>query len=92
VRERVEDFDGGFRIVEEQQCDDTIEAVKLAGENLPRKTRADGARYMGSAPLIVARIWAKMCGSAPGTREFAEFARKQLTSGEYAKLKVHLGG
>jgi hypothetical protein len=78
-------------MVSEQNCDDTIEAVKIASENLPRRTKADGARYLGSAPIIVAQIWAKLCGAAPGTREFAEYARKQLSSGEYAKLKVHLG-
>lgn len=73
-----------------QRCDDTINAVHLAGSMVKRQQK--GARYMGSAPLVVAEIWAKMCGAPPGTREFAEYAHKQLTSGEYSKLKVSFGG
>ena len=90
VRERFVDTPTGFQVVTEQLCDDTLNAVHLAGSMVKKQQK--GARYMGSAPIIVAQIWAKQCGAQPGTREFAEYAHKQLTSGEYSKLKVSFGG
>lgn len=88
VAERVEDFDGGFRIHTEQNCDRTIEAVHQSGDMLKRKTKADGARYAGSVPVVQALIWAKECGCPVGSREWAEYAAKKLNNGEFSKLKV----
>jgi len=90
VKERFVDTADGFQVVTEQLCDDTIDAVHSAGSMFKRNTK--GARYLGSAPILVAQIWAKQCGAQPGTREFTEFAHKQLTSGEYSKFKVQMGG
>jgi hypothetical protein len=90
VTERVEDFNGGFRIHTEQLCDDTLQAVHDAGDLIPKKTAADGARYMGSVPVVQALIWSKECGAAVGTREWAEYARKKMETGGFSKLKAAL--
>jgi hypothetical protein len=90
IREHFVNTDKGFKVVTEQTCDDTIKAVHDAGSLLRKRTKGDGARYMGSAPLVVVQIWAKECGAKPGTREFLEYARRKLTDGEYARLKVHM--
>lgn len=90
IREHVVDTDNGFHIVRTQDCDDTIAAVHTYSTTSSKRSRKDGARYMGSAPLIVCEIWAKECGAPVGTREFSEYAHKKLTHGEYAKLKVHM--
>lgn len=84
------DTDTGFNVVSTQMCDDIIDGVHMAHELVPKRTKADGARYLGSAPLLVCQIWAKECGYAPGTRGFAEYAHKQLTSGAYSKFKAWL--
>lgn len=86
ITERVVDTDDGFRIVRTQECDDVIEGVHHASS--ATKKDVDGARYLGSVPLIVCEIWSKECGAAPGTREFAEYAKKKIMSGEFAKLRV----
>lgn len=88
VTENLVDFQGGFHVVTEQKCDDTIAAVHSAKDYFKKNTK--GARYLGSAPIIVAQIWAKECGFPPGTREFTEYAHKQLTNGEYSKFKAFL--
>lgn len=83
----MEDFNGGFRIHTEQECDDTLTAVREAADLIPRKTKGDGATFVGSIPVVQALIFAKECGSAVGTREWAEYARKKM-DGEFKRLKV----
>lgn len=46
-------------------------------------------RHVGSIPEIVAEQWAKDCGHAIGTAGFAEYVKRQLTSGDFSKLIVH---
>lgn len=86
----MEDFNGGFRIHTEQNCDDTIRAVHDASDLLPRRTAGDGARYMGSVPVVQAYIWAKECGAAVGTREWTEYAAKKLDNGTFSRLRANL--
>lgn len=88
VKERFVDFNGGFHIVTEQNCDDTIEAVHDAHSLIPKKTKVDGARYAGSVPAVQALIWAKECGSAVGTREWADYAAAKMKDGDFKKFKV----
>lgn len=90
VTERVEDFNGGFRIHTEQDCDDTLAAVHAAGDLIPRHTKVGGARYAGSVPVVQALIWAKECGAAVGTREWAEYANRKMNGGGFEKLKANL--
>jgi hypothetical protein len=47
-----------------------------------------GSKYLGSVPKIVCEIWAKNCGAPVGTREWIEYAAKQLKSGDYSKFNV----
>lgn len=89
IRERYVDTDNGHRIVTTQTCDDTIAAVHAAREIIPKKQK-NAPRYKGSVPLVVCQIWAKQCGAPIGSREFSEYAAKQLDGGEYAKFKAWL--
>ena len=54
---------------------------------IPRfKERA--GRYVCTIPGTLAAQWALECKSAPGTKEFLEFAKKNMLSGNYSKLIV----
>jgi hypothetical protein len=55
---------------------------------IQKRTKADGARYMGSVPAVQAYIWAKECGAAVGTREWADYAAAKMGSGDFKKFKV----
>ena len=84
------DDNGCFHIVTEQDCDATIQAVHDAGSVLRRHTGGDGARYMGSVPLVQAQIWAKECGFPVGSRGWTDYSAKKLNSVEFAKLRAQL--
>ncbi len=54
---------------------------------MPRLKERAG-RYVGTIPGTLAAQWALECKSAPGTKEFLEYAKKKLLSGNYSKLIV----
>lgn len=43
-------------------------------------------RHVGSVPMVIAETWARECGAAIGTAEFAEHVKGKLMSGEFSKL------
>jgi hypothetical protein len=43
---------------------------------------------MGSVPAVQALIWAKECGAAVGTREWAEYASAKMSDGDFKRFKV----
>jgi len=90
IRERVVDIDGGFNIVQEQNCDSTIEAVHGAADFMRKRPKNLGARYLGSVPLVVAQQWAKECGCAIGTKEYLVYAQRQIMDGAFAKFRAKL--
>lgn len=87
VSERIVDFNGGFRIVTEQKCDETIKAVHEAVDYFPGRSKADGVRFAASVPVVQALIWAKECGAAVGTRPWILYAEKKLKT-DFKKLRV----
>lgn len=52
-------------------------------ESSPIKPQ-NGASYLGSVDEITAGNWATECGAAIGTKEWNQYAKKQLLDGKYA--------
>jgi len=46
-------------------------------------------RHVGQIPLALAEDWSRQCGAKIGSREFGEYVKKKLMSGEFSKLVVH---
>ena len=87
IREQFFSEDGKFGFKRTQVVDDVFEAVHSIGTY--GKGRADGMRYAGSVPIIVAEIWAKQIGAPIGSKEHTEYTMRQLQSGDWSKLKVY---
>ncbi len=77
------DAGGNIRRVTTQNTQSVMDGVKAVAD---QGARGKNQYYLGSIPLTVASQWAKTCGAAVGTREFADYAKKQLLSGDYSKL------
>lgn len=75
------------RVVLRQECDGIIEGVKAIAD-VSRRGKGTN-QYLGSVPVVVAEIWAKQCGAPLGSKEFAEYGKKMLLSGDWSKLKAH---
>lgn len=72
----------------EQRVDGIHDAIKAAVDAGMHKTKT--SHYLGSIPMVIASQWAKECGSGIGTKEFGEYAKKKLMSGDYSKLSTGL--
>lgn len=46
-------------------------------------------RHVGQIPFVVVEAWMRESGLKLGSKEFAEYVKKKLLSGEYSKLLVH---
>lgn len=78
-----------FKHTHDVEC--IVQGVKDMSEIITRTTNnAAGALYLGSIDTITAAIWAKECGAAVGTREFAKYAKKKLMSPEYSKFRANI--
>jgi len=67
-----------------QDATGVIEAV----QGMTEHARGKSMYYLGSIPLILAQQWARECGHAIGTKEFAEFAKKRLMDRDFARLST----
>lgn len=78
-----------FHIVKRQNVQQILEAAKDAAEILRPNTGPAGGKYLGTVPVLVAQQWAKECGAAIGSREWAQYAKTKLKDGTWARLRVH---
>lgn len=65
---------------------DAIQDQRAMHAEIPRFK--DRGRLVGTIPGTMAAQWALECKSAPGTKEFLEYVKKKLQSGDYSKLIV----
>ncbi len=88
VSERMFEQDGKL-IVRRHQ-----DVQSLLDENHELSTIAPSAhgdakfRLAGRIPLVIAEQWSAECGEAIGTKAFAEYVRRKLADGDFAKLRV----
>jgi hypothetical protein len=83
--------DGRLVFEQTQDSDEIVRAVHAARDMVRRDTGPAGSRFLGSVPILLAQLWARECGAAVGTREWAQYARNKLLSDEFRDLRVHGG-
>ena len=75
-----------------RKTDNNVQALldrnKAMAELAPSKHGHAARRYVGSIDGLTAENWARECGSAVGTQEFMEYAKKKLMDGDNAKFLV----
>ena len=83
------DPDGAFAFIKTQKAAPILEGAKMARDLLRKDTGPAKGRYLGTVPILMAQIWAKECGAAVGTKEWAAYAKKKLQDPNYRLLRVH---
>jgi hypothetical protein len=77
-------------VVTSINADPFIEGVKALSEKHSKTAKTPiGSRYVGSIDPVTAEVFARECGAAIGTREFAIYAKKRLNS-DFSKYKAHI--
>ncbi len=82
------DADGNVTIQKVLDATPIIEAVKMSSEIEAPFRNDRGYLHLGSIDPLTAANWAKECGCAIATKEFNEYAKKKLMSGEFAHFRV----
>jgi hypothetical protein len=80
--------DGKLVIRKSQDIQSLLDQNAYEREAAPSMFGEMAVRKVGSIPLIVAEQWAKECGAAIGTKEFAEYAKRKLMDGDFAKFRI----
>lgn len=78
-----------FHFIKTQDVQGILDAAKDASEVLKPNTGPAGGKYLGTVPVLIAQQWAKECGAAVGSREWATYAKTKLRDGTWARLRVH---
>ena len=73
-------------IMYEQDVQPILERNKFEAQALDRKKNW---WKIGEIPASIQLKWAAECGHPPFSKEWSEYAKKQLNSRDYAKLNVN---
>lgn len=80
---------GVLRIERKQDVEHILKAIHAMPDLMTRRQVAgSGMKYVGSVPNLIAVKWATESGTRLYSKEWLEYARKQMDKPEWSKLKV----
>jgi hypothetical protein len=88
IVERMIEQDGKLHVQRRQDVQAIIDQNKREADFLPSMHGEAAYRKVGSIPFVVAEEWAKECGAAIGTKEFALYCKKKLLDGDFAAFRI----
>jgi hypothetical protein len=88
VTERMFEEDGKLIISRHQDVEALLAENRELAAIAPSAHGDAKFRLAGRIPLVVAEQWSAECGEAIGTQAFAQYIRKKLADGDFAKLRV----
>ena len=78
-------------VTKEHDIEMMLQGIKERGEVMSKYFRGPaGSKWIGSIDTITGSIWAKECGAAIGTKEFAAYAKKKLMDPDYKKFRADI--
>jgi len=78
-------------VTRQHDVEPLLQGIKERSEITSKNYRGPvGSQWIGSIDTITGAIWAKECGAAIGTKEFAEYAKKKLMDPNYQKFRADL--
>jgi len=80
--------DGTLVVEKKIDAEPVMDMVKASSEIQTPRRDSGGMLHLGSVDPLTAANWAKECGAAIGTKEFAAYAKKKLMSGDFAHFQV----
>lgn len=88
VNERMFEQDGKLIVRRHQEVESLLDENKALADIAPSAHGDAKFRLAGRIPLVVAEQWSAECGEAIGTQAFAQYVRKKLADGDFARLRV----
>jgi hypothetical protein len=88
IGEQYDLVDGKLVIKRSQDVQALIDQNRHEAQEAPSMFGQARVRKLGSIPFVIADQWSRECGAAIGSKEFAEYAKKKLMSGEFSAFKI----
>lgn len=88
VMERMVEEDGKLVVDRRQDIRALIDQNKVEADLAPSMFGQAAVRKIGSIPLVVAEKWSRECGEAIGTKAFAEYCKRKIMDGDFAKFRI----
>ena len=88
VNEHMFEQDGKLIVRRHQDVQSLLDENKEMAAYAPSAHGDAKFRLAGRIPLVVAEQWSAECGEAIGTQGFAQYVRRKLADGDFAKLRV----
>ena len=88
INEAYDLVDGKLVIKRTQDVQALIDQNRHEAQEAPSMFGQARVRKLGSIPFVIADQWSRECGAAIGSKEFAEYAKKKLMSGEFSAFKI----
>ena len=84
------DHEGNVTIRNTMDVEPIMEGVKMMSDSQLHSPirRDDGRLYLGSIDMLTAANWARECGHPLYSKEWKEYSRKKLMSGDYSKFQA----
>ena len=90
VMERMIEDDGKLHVQRQMNGLDRLFDINKAESDMllaaGRKHRNN--RLVGRVDLVTAEQWARECGAAIGTKEFAAYCKRKIMTDDFAKFRV----
>ena len=88
ISERMFEEDGRLIISRHQDVQSLLDSNHELSTIAPSAHGDAKFRLAGRIPLVIAEQWSRECGEAIGTHAFAEYVKRKLADGEFAKFRV----
>lgn len=88
INEAYDLVDGKLVIKRTQDVQALIDQNRHEAQEAPSMFGQARVRKIGSIPFVIADQWSRECGAGIGSKEFAEYAKKKLMSGEFSAFKI----
>ena len=88
VSERMLEQDGKLIVQRSQNVQSLLDSNHELSTTAPSAHGDAKFRLAGRIPLVVAEQWSAECGEAVGTQAFAQYVRRKLADGDFARLRV----
>lgn len=88
VRERMVEQDGLLHIQRSQDVQSLLDDNAQLASSAPSAHGDAKFRLAGRIPFVIAEQWSAECGAGIGTQEFAQYVKKKLLDGDFARLRV----
>lgn len=88
VVERMFEQDGKLHVARSMSGIENLFAENKRDADLLNGVGGKDMRLLGRIDMVTAEQWSRECGAAIGSKEFAQYCKRKIMSGDFAKFRI----